>query len=126
MFKSLGLYQVLVLVIVAGLFMMTWDFGRRILENVQLVQAVQAADAQLASVEQANTELVQLKKDVVTDGWVERKARSALHYTRDGETLFIPIHRSGTEPTPVPVSAPLPPARPFWLDWLESIFGANE
>jgi cell division protein FtsB len=124
MLRSLGLYHILVLVVIAGLFMMTWDFGRRIVENVQLVQAVQAANARLASVERANAELEQLKKDVVTDEWVERKARSALHYTREGETLFIPINRSLPAPTTAPLVVTLPPTRPFWLEWLESLFGA--
>lgn len=126
MLKSLGLYQILILIVVAALFMMTWDFGRRIVENVQLVQAVQAADAQLASVQKENAALVQLKKDVVTDEWVERKARSGLHYTRAGETLFIPINHDNTSPTPVPVVAPAPPERPIWLDWLETIFGSSK
>jgi cell division protein FtsB len=88
MLKSLGFIQIFVLLVVATLFIMTWDFGRRILENVQLVQAAQAADQELAQVNQANAQLVQLKKDVTTDDWVIKKARVDLHYARDNETTY--------------------------------------
>lgn len=103
--------------------MMTWDFGRRILENVQLVQAAQTASAELANAEQVNAQLKQLKKDVTTDEWVMKKARVDLHYARENETLFIP---AATPPpfqvTTAPV-VPVPESRPFWQDWLQALFG---
>lgn len=126
MLKSLGLIQIFVLLVVATLFVMTWDFGRRILENVQLVQAAQAADAQLARVQEQHDQLTKLKQDVSTDPWVERNARTNLHYTREGETLFIPIHRTAPPPAPEPVTTSAPPARPIWQDWLEAIFGPSQ
>lgn len=126
MFKSLGIIQIFVLLVVATLFIMTWDFGRRILENVQLVQASQAAEQELAQVEQINLQLRQLKKDVITDDWVAKKARVDLHYAQPNETLFIPAA------TPPPLSLPAPKVttpsveRPFWQDWLEAIFGPSQ
>ena len=127
MLKSLGVIQIFVLLVVATLFIMTWDFGRRILENVQLVQAAQAADQELAQVNQANTQLIQLKKDVTTDDWVIKKARVDLHYARANETLFIPAATpaAGSVASPV-VASPAPIEHPFWQDWLQIIFGTSQ
>lgn len=126
MLKTLGFVQVIVLISVASLFILTWDFGRRVVENVQLVQASQAADVDLARVERENAQLQQLKSDVGKDEWVERKARTGLHYTRDGETLFIPIHRVAPASPPSPVVVAPPSPRPVWQDWLEAIFGPSQ
>jgi cell division protein FtsB len=125
MLKSLGLVQIFVLVVVATLFIMTWDFGRRILENVQLVQAAQAADAELAHALQVNAQLQELKKDVTTDDWVIKKARVDLHYAKENETLFIPASTPPPHAAPAPVVVSAPPARPIWQDWLEAIFGTS-
>ncbi len=126
MLKSLGLVQILVLGVVAVLFIMTWDFGRRILENIQLVQAAQAAEAKLAHVEQVNAQLQELKKDVTTDNWVIKKARVDLHYAQENETLFIPAATPRAPVNvPAPVITPPPPTRPFWQDWLEALFGTK-
>ena len=57
MLRSLGLVQISVLIIVAVLFMLTWDFGRRILENVQAFRRAQAASAELAQANQVNVQL---------------------------------------------------------------------
>ncbi|MCC7163111.1 MAG: hypothetical protein IT331_11495 [Anaerolineae bacterium] len=123
MLKSLGLVQISVLIIVAVLFMMTWDFGRRILENVQLVQAAQIASAELAHANRVNTQLKQLKKDVITDDWVTKKARVDLHYAREDETLFIPATTPSAPSAPAPPTVPTHAARPAWQDWLEALFG---
>jgi len=126
MLKSLGLIQILFLLIVGALFIMTWDFGRRILENVQLVQAAQAAEQELTHVELVNAQLRQLKKDVTTDEWVIRQARVNLHYAQVNETLFIPAATPPAPTAPAPVVAPSTPVRPFWQDWLEALFGKPE
>lgn len=126
MLKSLGLLQIIFLLLVGALFIMTWDFGRRVIENVQLVRAAQAADQDLARAETVNLQLKQLKKDVTTDDWVIKKARVDLHYAQENETLFIPA----ATPSPLSASAPANPApapeRPFWQDILEAIFGASQ
>ena len=126
MIKTLGLVQIVVLVFVASLVILTWDFGRRIVENVQLVQAGQAADVELARVERENAQLLELKRDVITDAWVERIARTMLHYTREWETLFVPIHRTAPVAPPAPVVAVSPPTHPIWQDWLQAIFGPSQ
>ena len=126
MFRSLGLVQISILIIVAALFMLTWDFGRRILENVQLVQAAQVASAELTQVNQVNAQLKQLKKDVTTDDWVIKKARVDLHYAQGNETLFIPAATPPPLSAPAPATVPPVPSRPFWQDILEAIFGASQ
>lgn len=127
MLKSLGLIQIFVLLVVAALFIMTWDFGRRVIENVQLVQAAQAADAELAHVEQVNAQLKELKKDVTTDTWVAKKARADLHYALENETLFIPAATPRAPAASAPAVVPAPaPSRPIWQDWLEAIFGPSQ
>lgn len=126
MFKSLGIIQILILLVVATLFIMTWDFGRRILENVQLVQAAQAADQELAQVELINLQLKQLKKDVITDDWMVKKARVDLHYALANETLFIPAATPPSPSLPLPKVTSLPVERPFWQEWLEAIFGPSQ
>jgi len=123
MLKTLGLPQFLIIIIVAVAFILSWDFGRRILETVQLVQAVQAANQQLAQEEQINAQLKQLKKDVITDDWVAKKARVDLHYAKENETLFIPAATPPAPGAPAPVVSVPPTVRPVWQDWLEALFG---
>lgn len=123
MLKTLGLAQFIVILVVAIGLILAWDFGRRILETVQLVQAAQAADQQLLQAQQVNAELKQLKKDVTTDEWVMKKARADLHYARPNETLFIPAATPAAPSAPAPTPAVAPPTRSFWQDILEALFG---
>ncbi len=125
MLKSLGIVQIIVLVIVAGLFFMTWDFGRRIVENAQLVEASRVANAELAQAQRINAQLVQLKKDVTTDDWVMKKARVDLRYAQENETLFIPAATPNAPAPPEITIQPTAPERPVWQDWLELLFGPS-
>jgi cell division protein FtsB len=126
MFKTLGIPQFIIIIIVAVAFILSWDFGRRIFETVQLVQAAQAAEQELQQVKSANTQLRQLKRDVTTDEWVVKKARVDLHYARENETLFIPAATPAPPGMPAPQVVPAPPARTFWDDVLEALFGPPE
>lgn len=121
--RAIGLTQFIAVLIAAVIMILAWDFGRRILETVQLVQAAQAADQQLEQVQQDNAKLKELQDYVKTDEFVLKKARIDLHYARDNETIIVPVATPAAGPTPPPaVAAPLPP-RPFWQDWLEALFG---
>ena len=129
MVKALGLPQIIILLVVATGLILAWDFGRRILETVQLVQAAQAADQQLVQVQKVNVQLNQLKQDVTTDDWVIKEARANLHYARDNETLVIPAATPipSAPPTPVP-DVPVPSHSP-WDDFikaLQQLFGTNQ
>lgn len=123
--RNIGVSQFLVILFVAVVLILVWDFGRRIIETVRLIQAAQQAERELREAERINAQLIQLKQDILTDAWVERKARSDLHYAKENETLFVPIAtRPIAPPTPPPLAiAPPAPARPFWQDWLEWLFG---
>lgn len=123
MLKTLGLSQFIVIIAIAVALILSWDFSRRILDSIQLVQQVQAAERELAQAEAVNVKLKQLKQDITQDEWVEKTARTRLHYAQDGETLFIP---AATPPAPAalaPVVVPLPPTRTLWQDILEALFG---
>lgn len=126
MVKTLGLPQFLVIIVVSVVFILSWDFGRRILETVQLVQAVRAADQQLAQDQLENQQLIDLKKRVTTDDWVTKEARVNLRYAKDTETLFIPVNVPSTSAAPTPAAEPAPPERPIWQDWLEALFGPTQ
>ncbi|MBI4675087.1 MAG: septum formation initiator family protein [Chloroflexi bacterium] len=123
MFKTLGLSQFIVIIAIAVALILSWDFSRRILETVQLVQQVQAADRELAQAEAVNAKLRELKQDVTNDEWVEKTARARLHYSKDGETLFIPAATPVAPAAPAPVVVTSPPQRTFWQDILEALFG---
>ena len=126
MIRTLGWSHFLLIVIIAVGLIFAWDFGRRFVETVQLVQAVQAADRELEQVEQTNVTLVKLKQDVTRDDWVEKQARARLHYSKQGETLFIPAATPPAPAAPAPVVVPPPPERTIWQDILEALFGPTQ
>lgn len=124
MVRTLSLSQFVIIIVIVVALIFAWDFGRRIVETVQLVQTLQAADRQLSQVEEQNAKLRVLKQDVTRDEWVEKQARANLHYTKEGETVFIPAATPPAPAAPVAVvNTPPPPARTIWDDILEALFG---
>lgn len=126
MAKPLGLPQFLIIIFVSLVFILSWDFGRRILETVQLVQAVRAANQQLTQDQTENQQLMALKKRVTTDDWAMKEARVNLRYAKETETLLIPVSMPAASAAPTAVAAPPTPERPFWQDWLEALFGPTQ
>jgi hypothetical protein len=127
MFKTLGLSQFIIITAIAVVLIFSWDFGRRIVESVQLVQAAQAADQKLEQVQEVNAELTSLKSDVTKDEWVEKQARARLHYAKNNETLVIPAATPPAPSAPAPSVAPVtPPERTIWQDVLEVLFGPTQ
>jgi cell division protein FtsB len=125
MVRNLSVSQFFIIIIIAVALIFAWDFGRRIVETVQMVQTLQAADRQLTQLEEAKAKLLTLKQDVTRDDWVEKQARARLHYTKEGETVFIP---AATPPAPAApasvIAVPVPvPERTIWDDLLEALFG---
>lgn len=123
MARTLSLSQFVIIIIVAVALIFAWDFGRRIVETVQMVQTLQAADRQLAQVQEQNAKLLTLKQDVTRDDWVEKQARARLHYTKDGETVFIPAATPPAPAAPAPVIVTTPAERTIWDNVLEALFG---
>lgn len=123
--RSLGFVQLLAIIVIAVAVFLAWDFGRRLLETMTLSQGDATADQQLREEEQVHAQLTQLKQDVSTDDWVERYVRSKWHWTRDNETIFVPVATPAAAATPAPThpTAPPPPPKAFWEDWLETLFG---
>ncbi len=126
MARTLGFSQFIIILIIAVALIFAWDFGRRIVETVQMVQTLQAADRQLTQVEQVNAKLRTLKEDVRSDTWLEKQARARLHYTREGETVFIPAATPPPLVAPPPVIVAPPPQRTIWDDVLDALFGPTQ
>jgi hypothetical protein len=123
--RHLGFAQFLAIIVAAVVIFLAWDFGRRVVETMQLAQADTAADLRLRQEEQTHAQLTQLKTDISTDDWAERYARLKWHWTRDNETIFVAAATPVPAPSPAPaVPAAVPPApKPFWENWLEALFG---
>ncbi len=123
MVHSLGWSHFLLIVIVAVGLIFSWDFGRRIVENMQLMQEIKIAERELAVQEQTHATLVALKARTKSPEWIEEQARRRFHYAKPDETIIIP---AATPPAPaksVPVEVPPPPERTIWQDVLETLFG---
>ncbi len=120
--RTIGLAQFLAIIIVVVLLFLAWDFGRRVVEMMNLADEDARAGQQVENLEALHARLVQTKSDVSTDAYAERYARENWHWTREGETLFVPLATPAPTPTPIPtVAPPAPDSRPFWrefLDWL--------
>ncbi len=123
--RTLGPAQFLTIVVVVALVFFAWDFGRRVLDTMDLAAQDQRAGQQVQNLEQIHTQLVQTQADVTTNEYAERYARENWHWTREGETLFVPLATPAPTPTPVPTIAPPAPApRPFWKQFLDLIYGS--
>ncbi len=121
--RTIGLAQFLAIIVVAVLVFLAWDFGRRVLDTVDLAQQDSQATIQLQNLEQINAQLAQTKADVTTSAYAERYARENWHWTREGETLFVPLATPVPTPTPVPTVVPPTPApKPFWQEFLNWLY----
>ncbi len=121
--RTIGLVQFLVIIAVAVVVFLAWDFGHRMLDTMHLAQLDTQAGQQLSQLEEINQQLQQRKKDVSTDTFVEDYARENWKWTRPGETLFVPV-ATPVPPVPsAPVAAPPPPSKPWLQELLDKIFG---
>ncbi len=122
--RTIGLAQFLLIIAVVLFIFLAWDFGRRMLDTMQLAQRDAQAGQQLQQLEQTHADLAQQKKDVSTDTFAEDYAREKWHWTREGETLFVPLATPVPTPTPVPtVQPPAPPPKSFWQELLDKLYG---
>ncbi len=123
--RTIGIVQFIGIIVLAVLVVLGWDFGRRILDTMRLLDLDEQATAKVQALEQENSELKQLKQDVSSDDWVEYECRVLLRCARDNETIFVPIATPvpATPPAPVPTPQPQAP-KPFWRAWLDGITDA--
>jgi cell division protein FtsB len=124
--RNIGVVQFLAIIVVAVAVFLAWDFGRRILDTLRLIETENQVERQLRQAQDANAKLKDLKTYVQTDEMVEKTARNELHWTRPNEKIGVPIATPVATPQPaVVIPPPAPPLpRPFWEDWLDAIFGA--
>ncbi len=120
--RTIGLAQFIAIIAAAVLVFLAWDFGRRVWVTMDLASRDARAGDQVQNLEKIHAQLEQTKAEVSTDAFVERYARENWHWTRDGETLFVPLATPVPTPTPVPIVAPpATESRPIWrqiIDWL--------
>ncbi len=123
--RSIGLPQFLMIIAVAVVVFLGWDFGRRVLDTMDLLQRDAQAQVRLDAATQVNSQLKDVKGQVMTDDWVERYARNKWHWDREGEVVVVPIGPSAgaAKPAPAPTPPP-PPAKPGWQQWLDSLINA--
>ncbi len=123
--RSLGIAQIIVIIVAVVALFLAWDFGRRIVDTLSLAQAEARTDQQLRDAQDTNVKLKDLKTSINTESWVEKYVRTNWHWTRENETIFVPAATPIPSPTPVPkIPAPAtPPPKPFWEEWLDALFG---
>jgi hypothetical protein len=123
--RPLALSQFIVIIVVVVVLLLAWDLWQRINDTMLQVRALEQAGRDLQALEYANGELRELKQYVLSDAFVEKKARTGNHFARENEVLVVPIARPPAKATPVPVVAQPPPPRPIWQDVLDALFGST-
>jgi hypothetical protein len=116
-------FQVVAIIIFAATLFFLWDFSQRVVTNVRLAQTERQLEQQVAQEQAKNTALRELKQRAQTDAYAEDFVRRNWHWARPEDNVVIP------QITPVPtpmVSAPVPtppPAKAWWQDWFDFLFG---
>lgn len=118
-----GSIQLLVIVVFAFTLYFIWDFGQRVVTSIRLTQSEQAVERQVAYAQATQTALVEKKKQVQSDAYVESVVRK-WRWAQSGDTVV--VTQITPAPTPVvsaPPSAPAP-AAPWWQQILNFLFGS--
>jgi hypothetical protein len=118
-----GSIQLLVIVVFAFTLYFIWDFSQRVVTSIRLTQSEQAAELQVAHAQATQTALIEKKKQVQSDAYVESVVRG-WHWGKDGETVVVSLITPA--PTPmVSVPPPVPAAEaPWWQQILNFLFGS--
>jgi hypothetical protein len=96
--------QIFAIIVFALVIFVVWDFSQRMVTSVRLSQAEQALEIQVAQEQATKTTLLDKRKQVQSDAYVELYVRSKWHWVKDGDKIAIP------QITPAP--APILPAMP--------------
>ena len=115
--------QFAVIVVIAFALYFVLDFGQRVVTSIRLTEYEQQLDVQVRQAQATQTALIEKKKQVQSDTYVEQVARG-WRWAKDGETVVV------TQITPAPTpaaSAPQPaatPEIPLWRQILNFLFGS--
>jgi hypothetical protein len=82
--------QILVIAVSALAIFVIWDFSQRITTSMRLSQTEQALEVQVANEQVKQQELLDKRKQVQSDTFVEVYARSKWHWVKDGDKIAIP------------------------------------
>ena len=118
-----GSIQLVLIVVFAFTLYFVWDFGQRVVTSVRLTQSEQAAELDVAHAQATQTALVEKKKQVQSDTYVESVVRK-WRWAKDGETVV--VTQITPAPTPVVSAPPSTPAPepPWWQQILNFLFGS--
>jgi cell division protein FtsB len=116
-------FQIAAIVFFTFTLFFVWDFSQRILTNVRLAQTEQRLEQQVGKADATHAALVEIKKNVQTDAYIEEKVRRDWRWAREGDKVIVP--QITPAPTAAPnVAQPAPlPEKPWWEDWFDFLFG---
>ena len=102
--------QIFAIIVFVFVLFVVWDFSQRMLASTSLSQAEQALEQQVAREQAIKNTLLDKRKQVQSDVYVELYVRSKWHWVKDGDKIAIP--QITPAPTPVlpaiPAPAPMP------------------
>jgi cell division protein FtsB len=107
--------QILAIVVFAVAIFVIWDFSQRVLTSVRLSQAEQALEIQVAREQATKNNLVDKRKQVQSDAYVEAYVRSKWHWVKDGDKIAIPQITLAPAPLIPFMPAPAPTPEPSTL-----------
>ncbi len=114
--------QIATVIVIAITLFVLWDFSQRITTNARIAQTEKQAEIQVAQAQATHTALVERKKIVQSDVFVEDQMRRQ-HWAREGEMVMVPLITPAA-PMPAVVAKPTPvPDKPWWQDWYDLLFG---
>ncbi len=99
-----------------------WDFSQRIQTGMRLQQSEQVLMRRVAQAQATNVALVEKKKRVQSNDFVEDYVRRNWHWAREGDILV--IAQITPAPTPTPTPQPITSQEAgWWQSVLDFLFG---
>ena len=104
--------QIFAIIVFALAIFVVWDFSQRMVTSVRLSQAEQALEIQVAQEQATQTTLLDKRKQVQSDFYVEQYVRSKWHWVKDGDKIALPQITPAPAPILPAVPAPAPTPEP--------------
>jgi len=99
-------------------------FAGKALEGYRVHRHNVILQAEISALEEQQEQLRERLEYVQTSAYVEQVAREQYKWTRDGETLVIPVFRQSPAPQASPMASPQPaasahedPPTSYWQEW---------